>query len=245
MIPVSSSARLAGAILALALSVTAAPRTDAQQLLLHQLDPALTSVSSGNAQIFEPAFSSSNGMMVDDFTLASTATLTRIDAAFTSNFSGAALASISGFRISIFTSIAAVVASGSALQGDVTTVMVPTGSVISAPFNAYNTLSVVYTIPVNISLPAGTYFVGIAPILNFSPNGYQSFMLQHFGTGGNNAYEILPGVSITDFRGADTTMDIYGNVAAAPEPATIAAGAFAALALTATWTRRRRARVAR
>ncbi|MBS0656840.1 MAG: hypothetical protein JSR82_01175 [Verrucomicrobia bacterium] len=203
------------------------------QMLVNQLDPSMASVSSGNAQIFEASFVSSNGLMVDDFTLSSGSLLTRLDAAFTSNRSGTGFENVLGFQISIFSSLSAVLTAGNALLGNVASIFVPVGLTTSAPFNAYNGSSTVFQIPLSLSLPAGTYYLGVAPRVDFLPTGYQTFMLQHFGPGGNNAYLFVPGQGIINFRNSDTTFALYGTVAVVPEASTWGVGLLAAVLLLA------------
>lgn len=227
-------------LLLLAAVLSCASSLAAQVLVVNQLAPTSPSVSSGNAQIFEPGFVTSNGLMIDDFTLSGSTLLTRLDAAFTTNFSGGGLDRVQGFQISIFSSFGAVSAAGNALLGDVASIFVPVASVTSSAYNSYNTLSTVFQIPISLSLPAGTYYLGVAPQVNFLPGGLQTFMLQHFGSGGNNARLFVPGQGIMNPRNADTDFALYGQVAAVPETSTWLSGALLVVVLVWRFTARRR-----
>lgn len=219
------------------------PSLRAEQLLLQQLNPNAPALTSTNTQRFEFGRRGGNTMVVDDFTLTGTAQLTHIQTAFICSPNSAAFAAITAWQVSIFSSAAAAAAVDYQMLGDVATVMVPAGSVLSSNFGAFSAQYASFDIPLDLSLAAGHYYVATIPVLSFIPGGFQTYQVYANTGGGGNGIYSNPGGEVgfapTSILG-DAAFNIYGNVSAVPEPATWLAGGLAVLAALTGVRRRRR-----
>lgn len=150
------------------LALAAGVSTSSAAVLWDQLSTAIAPGNGFAAQQFEPAFGGAyDTVSMDDFTLSAPSTIQSVDfPMFYYNGAGPTTT----WRIEIYSSPAAALASGIGLAGDVAHVTGLAGGQAAAIAPAFITL------PVNIPLAAGTYWIGIIGVMNFTPNGQVAVM---------------------------------------------------------------------
>ncbi|MBS1724532.1 MAG: hypothetical protein JSS66_16440 [Armatimonadetes bacterium] len=152
-------------------------------MLMNQIDPVGPNLRMtdrwGPAQIFPdyPAFSSTQ---IDDF-VSGGGIVDQVEIAFYITAASLDFNNVQGWRVSMWTSPGDAANSGLNLdQNTVGTTLVPTSAVVVQEiFNTQaegRTFRV--TIPTALFLPPGVFWVGVAPILSFDPNG-QTMGLSH------------------------------------------------------------------
>jgi hypothetical protein len=148
----------------------------------------------------------------------------------------------SGFQVSIWDSVANAASSGNSLSGNtVAQQFVPIGDVTTIPL-----ADAVYAaiVPINLTLPAGDYFLGLIPVQDFVPNGQHFIISSSAGTpGGNNSVGINPGngFGLGTSIGVNTNAALYlEGQALVPEPGSVAL--FAGVMVIGGLAARRRAR---
>lgn len=161
------SARIAS-VLALALVAGA----NADVVVFDQIG-AGTAATDGKpgyaSQDFEASFDAFDIVAIDDFTTTG-GTVSRVEGVMgffnsvTNNY-----ANVTNWRVEFYTSTAA---AGANLVGNAGhQVVAPAGVTITTGYTSSLGNSALVSIPVNIALPAGTYWVGIIPVMNFGTGG--------------------------------------------------------------------------
>lgn len=228
------------AVLALLAVCTIAP---AQVFLMDQIgtNPADLGTNADASQDFETANNAFDIGVADDFTTSQAFDITSVSAVFLGFNGFNSYNNITGYRVEIFSSLAA--ASGS-LTGDVGSQLVSSGSAnVNTSFAPSVALSALVTLPVSISLSsASTYWLSIIPVMDFSFGQVGTFR-SNFAAGfpgGSNAFHVNPAGGFA-FPGNQNPLlnNAAFSVSAnpVPEPATMIALAGAVGALAA---RRRR-----
>lgn len=148
------------------------------QVPMNQIDPvgALTVTSRfGVFQIFEPAFQAFNSTVVDDFQSNGTA-ITEVGAAFEVSNPSINLANIQGWRVSVWQSPADASMSGTSLseRAAATIIVAPQSGSMTQLTNTWYRVKLL----LNLIVPAGRLWFGMAPILDFDPNG-QTYILSN------------------------------------------------------------------
>lgn len=202
------------------------------------------------SQIFEAGNEPFNCMIVDDFALGAglSQRVTTVHAAYSTSVAATVLSTaITGYRVSFFSSVANAAISGNNLDANAvaTALIAPANVTIQTAFGPGTANSSLFTIDVsaaNLVLPAnGTYFVGVSPVMPFTPNGQVYSYASTFSSpaGGLNAFFINPGNGF----GAGTSQAQAYNAAYAvavvpiPEPALL--GVVGLIGLVATRRLRR------
>lgn len=191
------------------------------------------------SQDFETANNAFDVAVLDDFTLGSASILTSVEA-FMGGWNGfTSFNNVLNYRVEIYSSIAA---AGTNLTGNAGSQTVAPGSVTVN--TAYTTLAAtgLITIPVNINLAAGTYWVAVIGQMNFTGGGQMGVAVSNFAganPGGSNAAQANPGGGFafgpTQPLPSNAAYRINANPV--PEPGTMIALGLGASALLA---RRRR-----
>jgi hypothetical protein len=190
----------------------------------------ITSPDFGVMQIF-PDFPTFSSTLVDDFT-ASGSILDSVDVAFELSNPNVNTALIQGWQVSVWSSKANALASGNNLNGNTVAQMLAAPVALGnlAGTGAVGTAKSVSLTNLNLGgLTVGTtYWIGVAPVLEFTASGGQTFILLNtapalLGAGtANNAVGVNPG-------GAFGVGEIPANgnaaykVTTVPEPATLIA----------------------
>lgn len=166
-----------------------------------------------------------SGLVMDDFTTVAGYQLTSASILLEGSYNP------TGFQVSIWDSIANAAASGNGLNGNtVVQQLVPFANVTTTSIGNPNGPSAFRVdIPINLNLNAGTYYLGIAPLQDFSGNG-QLYMLANTAAnpGGNNAVYINPGngfgMGTSGQQAFNASLMLQGNLvsAAVPEPGSVA-----------------------
>lgn len=229
----------AAAATILALSFGFADSSDGQ-ILVDQIDPSYT--NSQTSQTFEPAFAAYNGVAADNFTFAGGANLTGLEAVFVPG-TGVNFANVTNWIVNIYSSTAA---GGASLTGDVGSFTIPAASAVVTPFASSQSDTALISVAFNQALAPGTYYIGMTAQLNFGGGaGFgQVFVTGGTGSFGQDGFFFNPGGGFgfgpASNRGFDLGYRVLGNVAAVPEPGTVAAGLLTfACTAGALWRRRR------
>jgi hypothetical protein len=186
------------------------------------------------AQRFEASFSQYDIAAIDDFTLGSASTLTQVEAGMIGYNGFTSFSSIQSYSVEIYSSIAA---GAGNLTGNAGSQTVATGSVNVNTAYIGTALSALVTIPVNISLAAGTYWIGVVARNDFATAGQTAILGSAYANanpGGLNAWQVNPGGGFgfgTSQAIANTNLAYRVNATAVPEPASMIALASGAVAL--------------
>jgi hypothetical protein len=234
-----------GAFLAVA-SVSSA------DIVLNQLDfTQATQHGIQASQDFEAANDAFDIMVIDDFTVtASQLNVINVEMMMT-GFGGFVAPSytdgtVTGYHVEFFTSTGA---AASSLTGNAGSVLVAPGAVtLNNPgFSGTYATARHIQIPINITLPgAGTYWVGISAVMDFSPGGQLGVNTTNLVLGNQNGGQANPGGAFgfpgnfrQGFEGVTGVeqRDAQYLVEAVPEPGSMIALGIGAAALLA---RRRR-----
>jgi hypothetical protein len=221
-------------------------------IVLDQLDFAAASQHGIQAsQDFETVNDGFDIIVIDDFTVnASQLNVINVEAMI-AGFAGFVAASytngtVTGYRVEFYTSTAA---AAGAMTGNAGSALVGTGAVtLNDPaFAGAFATSRHIQIPVNITLPgAGTYWVGVAPVMSFTVGGQLGVNTTNLVLGNQNGGQANPGGAFgfsgnfrQGFAGATgiEQRDAQYLVEAVPEPGSMIALGIGAAALLA---RRRR-----
>ena len=178
-----------------------------------------------DSQQFDAPNSAFDVNLLDDFTLGASYNLSSVDAAIAGYNGFNSMSGITGYRVEIYSSIAA---AASSLTGDVASVTIASGDVsTTSPFSMTWSPSGLVHIPVDISLAAGTYYLGVMTINSFSTNGQSGILIDPTKSG--NAIQVNPnggfgyagGIYATN-PASQASYRISGDLATspAPEPAT-------------------------
>jgi hypothetical protein len=174
---------------------------------------------------FDSANSAYDIALLDDFTIGANYNLTSIDAAV-SGFDGFnSMAGITGYRVEIYSSTAA---AANSLTGDVASVTLGANDVTTtSPFSMTWSPSGLVHIPVDISLAAGSYYLAVMAINDFTTNGEAGILMDTTKSGNaiqanpNGGFGMNGNLHATN-PAAQASYRINGDLAAspAPEPAT-------------------------
>ncbi len=174
-------------------------------IVMDQLGPDRAAQNNGTAnasQDFEAANNAFDVAVIDDFTLTGAFQLDTIEAVFQgygTAFTAAKFTdgSITGYRVEVYSSAAAALAN---LTGDVASVLIPSASAtMSVPWVAAQPLSGGVTLTVSsipaLNLAAGTYWIGVIPVMNFTGNGQIGAKPSSFAgiPGNSNSRQVNPG----------------------------------------------------
>lgn len=231
------------------LSLGLAASAHAQLVLMDQIGDgtAFPGTNAYASQIFEPANSAYNSAVVDDFSVSSAVSITRIDAVLLGWNGFSSFGNIRGYQVNLYSSLAAGQAN---LTGDVASVYVSAGdTTLTTPF-AGQSLQGLVSLPVNIAVGgSGTYFLGVSSLLDYSPGGQVGVALVNSAPwglpGGVNAMMINPsagfGATITSPGAYDAAYRVLASTGGAvPEAGTTGAVAGAALLVLVALKFRRR-----
>lgn len=241
--------------LVLSLAALAIGAVSQADIVLNQLDfNQANQFNTAASQDFEAAQNPFDVIAVDDFTVTALQTnITNVEAIM-NGWSGFDVTkytngAVTGYRVEFYSSLAA---AGSSMTGDAGSTFVAAGSATvnvlgwASPFN--NSAHVV--LPINVVLPgAGTYWVGVAAVMNFTPHGQLGVNATNAVLGNQNGNmanasggwgwsgNVFGG--IPDNTGAPVAKDLEYLVeaTAVPEPGSMIALGLGAAALAA---RRRR-----
>jgi len=202
------------------------------EILLDQIGANTSATDNQNvyaSQEFEAAYATYNIAVIDDFVVpAGGRQLTNVEAVIgwwnASVFNPAA---ITGWRVEVYSSAAS--AGGNLIGNSFHYVATPAGATyVNWGTSSLGQQNYKVSIPVNASLPAGTYYVGVMPMNPFATNGQTGIAGSTLG-GGANAYQACP----TGAFGSGTLWNIAVNgayrVEAIPEPASLILLALAGL----------------
>ncbi len=185
---------------------------------MNQIDPigrSLVSTPGFNyCQIF-PDFEAFSSTIIDDVDVTGTR-VTKVAVAFDVSRPDLPLSAITGWRVSLWDSVAAAELSGNDLsQGAVRTTLVFPSQVqiVELTGTLANGRAYLATIPVDFSILPGRYWLGIAPVLPFT-NAGQTYLLEHVdpekvGALPANSVGINPGQGF----GLGTKIAVNGNAA--------------------------------
>jgi hypothetical protein len=211
--------------LALAGAVAAAPAHAG--VLFDQISTDYSNANSyvWDSQQFDAPNSAFDVNLLDDFTLGASYDLSSVDAAISGYNGFSSMSGITGYRVEIYSSIAA---AANSLVGDVASVTVASGDITStSPFSMTWGPSGLVHIPVDISLAAGTYYLGVMTINSFS-NGQSGILIDPTKTGDavqvnpNGGFGYTGGIFPTN-PPSQASYRISGDLTTAspaPEPAT-------------------------
>lgn len=189
----------------------------------------------GVMQIFPDAASSDfSGTVIDDFISSGTA-VSQVDVAFETNNANLNFALVQGWQVSIWSSVAAAANSGVTLNGGtVAQMLVPDAQVAISNLagtgaQAAAKLASITGLNLGGLTVGGHYWIGVAPVLDFTATSTQTFILNNLtpallGAGTPND-EV--GIQPNNGFGLGTTIPMQFNAAYAvttvPEPATLIA----------------------
>jgi hypothetical protein len=205
--------------LALGLLVLCAGATSSQATVLwDQLSNAQGTGPGFASQQFEASFTGYNIASIDDFTLGVPSTIQSVDFPFFYyNGSGP----VNTWRIEIYSSPAAALASGTGLAGDVASVQGIAGGQAATPYPNF------ISVPVNIPLAAGTYWIGIIGQMDFGTGGQVAVMGETNITGAG-AMQVNPGGNfglpgnLAPMASAGVAYDMAYRLNGVPAPASLA-----------------------
>jgi hypothetical protein len=187
----------------------------------------------GIMQIFpdQPDF---NGTVIDDFISSGTA-VSQVDVAFETNNANLNFALVQGWQVSIWASPAAAGASGVGLNGGtVAQMLVPDAQVAVSSLagtgaQASAKLASITGLNLGGLTVGGHYWIGVAPVLDFTQTSTQTFILNNLTPallGAGTANDEV-GIQPLNGFGLGTTIPMQFNAAYAvttvPEPATLIA----------------------
>lgn len=217
-----------------------AAAANANVILLDQIgaSPAQVTGTANASQDFEPSFDRFDVAMIDDFTTTQAYTITNVEGVFTGfggpTGTGTNYNNILGWRVEFYSSPAAAAAS---LTGDVASTTVGTWQSIVNPYTA-SPRSALVNLDVsgaNINLGAGTYWMAIIPMMNFTPD-FQIGVNTSLIPGGANTHQANPGGGFAiPGNLANRNADSAYRITAVPTP-----GALALLGLGGLAAARRR-----
>ena len=199
----SNSGRKA-AVAALLFGGTLGASSASGAILWDQLTTAVPTGVSLSSQQFEAAYAAYNNISIDDFTLGANSTITSVDFSFL-YFNGPG--PVANWRVEIFSSPAAAVAAGPALVGDVFDSGFLPGGQPATGAPAFLSL------PVNIPLAAGSYWIGIQGVMDFAAGGQIALQNQNPITGAEGFFANPGGGFVVPGNGAPFSV-LNGGTAA-------------------------------
>lgn len=222
-------------------------------VLINQLDFAFgTQLIAGASQDFEPAEDPLDVIAVDDFTVTAAQTLIFNVEVMLNGWGGFNASkytdgSIQGYRVEFYTSLAAAATS---MTGNAGSAFVSTGAAtVNLQGWGVPLASAAHVVlPVNVLLPGpGTYWFGVAAIMDFSPHGQVGVQSTSLVLGNQNGDLVnaaagwgFPGNifgGVPDINGNPVPLDLEYKIEGVPEPASMIA---LGLGVTALLARRRK-----
>jgi hypothetical protein len=211
--------------------------------IMSQIGPDPTTTNGQGAaasQRFEPGNAVFNIVAIDDFTLTQRASLTTFSAVLQgfNGFGTANYANVQNWQVSIYSSPAAAGASTPALTGDVANLTFAPGAITLTPFGT-NPAGALFTADLSssgVSLAPGTYWIGLTPRVDFTPNGqvgvdnstFAGFPSNSNGSQGNPGGGFGGGPVLSGT--GNFAYDLQGTLT--PAPASLLVGMFAVPLLT-------------
>jgi hypothetical protein len=220
------------------------------QVLMDQIgaNPADLNGVASASQDFE---TSNNGFdigAIDDFTIASSKNIVKVEAVLFGFNGFTSYSAVTNYRVEFYSSVAA---GAGNLVGNVASQIVGPGSVtLNTTYVTGFPNIALATIPVNVNLVAGTYWVGVIPVMDFTnaaggTNGQLGIEQSIFGAGfpnGSNGFQVNPNGGFA-FSGNQSALsqNLAYRLTAAPVPEPMSMTAIA-MGLGALAVRRRRNR---
>jgi hypothetical protein len=206
-----------------------APRTSRAALvtILDQIGPDPSYVQGNSAftdQVFGAPHNADNIAVIDNFSITQSGTrLAEVDAAVLGFGAFSSYSQVSGLRVEIYSSVAA---AASSLTGDVADLTITKADVsLTTPYGT-DANSALAQIAVDVTLNAGTYYLAVIPILNYSDTGGAEIgVYSSTYAGDSNAYQVNPGggfgfTNNEQALGVNAAYRILARPAAVPEPST-------------------------
>jgi hypothetical protein len=200
------------------------------QFLMDQIGPdnsGQTAQAINASQDFEAAFDTFDAGTIDDFTIGGPANITAVEAVM-GMWNNAAInwANVTGFRIEIYSSVAAATAN---LTGDVASTLVPAASatIDQGWIGGANIVSKITMGGLNLNIGAGgQYWIGVIGVMDFTNQGQIGVSGSTFGGGGANSWLVNPGGGFAlpgnqSQLTVDSAYRITGTIV--PEPGTFVA----------------------
>lgn len=221
---------------ALAFVIGASIATQAQPI--DQITGQTLGPNASASQDFEAANDAFDIISIDDFSINQAYNFTSIDAGFLGWNGFSTFAAVTGYRIEIYSSVAA---AGTSLTGDQGSYLVTSG--FSTPGAV---TSSIINVPKAFSLNAGTYWIGVMAVLNFTGGGQLGIQESTGGTpAGANGMQANPGLG---FGAGSTFAPTAGsrnmayrlNGTPVPEPGTFIAIGLGVAGLVAARRRNRK-----
>jgi hypothetical protein len=154
---------------ALLLAMTAGASADV--VIFDQIGAGTAATNGQNVAASQdfPDFPTFNIAAIDDFTHPG-GQITRVEAVMGFfNSTASSFANVTNWRVEFYTSVAS---AGANLTGNAGSTTVAPGAVtITGGYTSGGTNSSLVSIPVNVNLAAGTYWVGIMPVMSFGTGG--------------------------------------------------------------------------
>jgi hypothetical protein len=191
-------------------------------VIMDQIGPDPSFVQSQPAyasQQFEPSFSQFTIGALDDFVnTAATPTLDRVDAALLGFGGFVTYNNVTAWRVEIYSTPQMAALN---LTGDIgSQTVAPGGVTLTTPYTT-DSVSALVSIPVSIAVGAGTFYVAVIPVMNFTGDGQIGVSNGTFVgfPRGENAYQANPGGGFGfTLQQISPPTDLAYRIDAVPEP---------------------------